>query len=490
MPATVSEININVGGRDVGAGAVLDNTGKKLDSFGQKVKEWNRERRASGELAVDRLVGGSGEKALDYLFNMGPKVAIATFAFRGLGAAATELTEHLEKVRLAEEGVIEAAVEAAGKIPVFGDALKSGWEIGKAIRAVNDPVLATIEVLEERRRAAEAFQQSRERSYSNVGSSPAQREAAYTQIALNAEIKAIYAAVPQFEEAYDLILSAKARYRLKVYDIQRKEKEDTRDAQQSLFDKSEQDRDLVRANIRSRAFREQGDEAKAAIELLYAARRLRQEEIAQEGKDFKKSHPELSGEYIDKKTKERQATSAKDFDDQIGQRQRQGAEDRLNHDRDIAQKLLDIKRGMIEAEFQYGTAADAAKAREELRLLKVTEEYEQKKDAAAAIMRDKQATEFQKSQAQKLYSQLQKDENAAMEHPFFEGSRGGVAANEQSNHLTGLIQASREGQGNYQQKIAKNTEDAAKSAKDNADSLQAIASALNGFLGLSIPTFN
>jgi hypothetical protein len=108
----------------------------ETQTFAQKIRQELLNKRAEGETAVDRVFSGNGEKALDILLKLGPEVAITTFAFDRLGAAAEVASEHIKKVRDNTEGVAEALFNVAKGIPIFGTVVAAGEKAGHLIRTM------------------------------------------------------------------------------------------------------------------------------------------------------------------------------------------------------------------------------------------------------------------------------------------------------------------------------------------------------------------
>src|SRR5690348_3376732 len=114
MPTVITnQIDFDIGGKDVGGGKVLDDQANRIKTLGQRVKEFRAEQRETGELALRRIFAGSGDRAFEYLFNLGPQAIVSTFAFRMLGEAANGAAEHIKKVREGTEGVAEAILHVA-----------------------------------------------------------------------------------------------------------------------------------------------------------------------------------------------------------------------------------------------------------------------------------------------------------------------------------------------------------------------------------------
>jgi hypothetical protein len=148
MPAKIQEYQLLMYGVDKlsapaeqasQATAKLAQQTKKLaeaQTFSQRVRAELLDKRQSGEMAVDRIFSGDGSKALDVLLRLGPEIAIASFAFDRLGAAAEGAAEHIKKVRDGSEGVVEALMGIARSIPIVGAAVAAGEGLGKLILTI------------------------------------------------------------------------------------------------------------------------------------------------------------------------------------------------------------------------------------------------------------------------------------------------------------------------------------------------------------------
>jgi hypothetical protein len=128
MGSRREEITIALGGKDEGAGTLLDRTA-------QKIRALKAEQRASGEKGLKKLIAGGPDSLLEFGGNLvgGAKFGLAAFAIGqaahaidGMADKATELKKQWKEGALDADTMVDTI---AGAIPVIGEVWTAGRKV-------------------------------------------------------------------------------------------------------------------------------------------------------------------------------------------------------------------------------------------------------------------------------------------------------------------------------------------------------------------------